>query len=430
MESAVGRFFYDDNDELESLRYLLSTALICSIIGGILATSILWFFSGSICKWFLGDTFNLWAFRIAIITVPLTAIYNQFIIVLRLMRKPWVFLLLNVSFVIISFILVILFIIYLEIGLQGYFLANLCTTLVCVIICFIYLKSFYRILFSRKHLKKMLKYSLPQLPSVVANWCMTSFNRFIMVGYLSRMDIGLFAIGSKVASIAMVIVSVFRMAWDPLAISIYKTDNAKEIYVKAFEAYGTVVVLGVALIGFFSKEILTILTTPEYYGASLLTSVLVLQFLAQGFTNIVGIGISIEKKTHILSYAMILALLILLICSYILIPIFGAMGAAWANVMGAWTAFVIVYLFAQRFYPVNYQIRLLLKWITFYLILITIGNLIVPVYLSHQSYIFVIKLIIFMVAGVFYSFFIVNKNWRDFLITKFSNYILNKSSNN
>ena len=102
------------------------------------------------------------------------------------------------------------------------------------------------------------------------------------------------------------------------------------------------------------EDLLILLTTPEFYLVANVIPILVLALL---FSNMYVFmpGIGIRKKTHLMFLISIVAVVINIFLNYLLIPIFGILGAALATVIAHFVAFLCFIFFSQKLYYVPHK---------------------------------------------------------------------------
>jgi len=108
-----------------------------------------------------------------------------------------------------------------------------------------------------------------------------------------------------------------------------------------------------ALLGLmiFSREILVLFTTPQYYRASSVIAVLGAAMLLSRM-YIFAPGLAIEKKTGYIAGISVVGAVISTVMNYLLIPVFGMMGAAAAILLGAAISFGLYMVYSQKLYHV------------------------------------------------------------------------------
>ncbi|EOC1645754.1 oligosaccharide flippase family protein, partial [Cronobacter sakazakii] len=113
-------------------------------------------------------------------------------------------------------------VIELKSGIKGYFFALLISYILSVTISLAILKKEFLIKKSHDDFKKIMEFSLPQLPGRIASVLAQYGNRFILYAIFTQSTIGLFALANKISALMMVGVSAFCMVWYPL---LYNENN-------------------------------------------------------------------------------------------------------------------------------------------------------------------------------------------------------------
>jgi O-antigen/teichoic acid export membrane protein len=216
------------------------------------------------------------------------------------------------------------------------------------------LKKSFRFCFSFKRLKEMLYFSTPLVISGIAVWGSLYIDRMMINYFLSIEEVGLYAIGLRVSSIALLAISGIQLSLTPL---IYKHYNQPDTPRQLDIIFRLVIFFSLIMflfLSFFSLDILKIMTTPEFYGASTLLIFLVPAFLLRSM-YIFSPGIAIAKKTHLIIWINVAGGLLNFLLNYWFIPLFGITGAAIATMISYASFFLAYMLIGQLFYPIPYQ---------------------------------------------------------------------------
>jgi len=193
----------------------------------------------------------------------------------------------------------------------------------------------------------LFKFGLPLVLGSVAFWGLIAIDKIFLRMFSTFEELGLYSVAVGIASIAVIFQTVFSTIWGPL---VYKW-SASNINYKLVEdvtdyVLGFVVFLLVACMGY-----------PLFYTLSEATVV----------------GINIKRKTYFSMLASCLALIVNILGNYILIPIYGAKGAATSTIVSFW-----FFLFFRTEFSnlVWYKFpRFKIYLLTFIIMLITIGFL-------------------------------------------------------
>jgi O-antigen/teichoic acid export membrane protein len=116
-----------------------------------------------------------------------------------------------------------------------------------------------------------------------------------------------------------------------------------------------VLVLLLAGLTSVSHDLVRLMTKPEFYGAGVIVPWIGLSVVLQGVYLLTSIGLNITKRTAYYPVATGAAALAAIGMSCLLVPRFGAMGAAWSNVVAYGVLAAVGMALSQRFYPISYE---------------------------------------------------------------------------
>ena len=120
--------------------------------------------------------------------------------------------------------------------------------------------------------------------------------------------------------------------------------------------YGVaVLVLLEAGLAAVAHDIVRLMTTPEFIDAANVIPWIGLGVTFQGIYLLTSIGLNITKNTHYYPMATGIAAGTSLVGNLLLVPRFGAIGAAWTNAASYAVLAGTAYVFSQRVYPVRHE---------------------------------------------------------------------------
>jgi O-antigen/teichoic acid export membrane protein len=400
LDNSAARWFFDTEDETERKKpiatwfwFQLFVSVIICLLFVILSTPV----SKIILKRPYPEFFIIPAVTIVSSILP-TIIWNW----LRFRRKVWMTVVLSTSSVLLTIGLNIVFTLILKMGIKGILLSVLISNTVYSIAALVLMKDWLSYhFFSKRLLKKMLHYSLPLLPTSVAFWILNSSASYFLQHYQTTREVGLFSIGSSIASAVNMVIGAFQMAWGPFAFSIMNKPEAKAVYSAVLTLYSVVACFTALIVAVFSKEALMLLTTPAYYSAYLVSGILAFNAIIYGYAYIGSMGITIAKKTGPLAIAIMIGSTITVVLYFILVPVLGKEGAALSILAGY--IFIPVYVFyrSQRIWPIPYRfIPSIIILLSAFLIFFVSNRL--PVY--STSYLILIKCILLL---IFFSIIVI-----------------------
>ena len=181
---------------------------------------------------------------------------NRILTLLRIQNRSWFFLLINVSNVLITLVANFIFVIYLNLGISGILLGTLLGSIFKWIPL---LPTSVRLLFegtfSLKVYKKCLKFGLPFLPASFFYIIMEISDRYFILIFSNASEVGIYSIGYKIGSIAMLIIIAFNLGWQPFYNRLGKSTND----IKTFSQIGSYFMFLI-----MSISVLIIIWTPIF----------------------------------------------------------------------------------------------------------------------------------------------------------------------
>lgn len=256
----------------------------------------------------------------------------------------------------------IYFVVARKMGVAGVLYAHLLGLFVIYIANHIYFQAYLLPKFSFAVLAKMLRYGLPLLPGALALLIMTSTDRILLAHFCTHHDLGLYAMGFRFAMILeLVLVNPFDQNWPTVHFTVAKEKNARTTFAKIFTYYllfGSFLCLILIL---SAKVLIHTITTPEFYNAYTVVPILVFAVFIRGMSSSLGVGIGISGKSEYYAIAVVIAAALNAGLNFLFIPRYGMIGAAVATLTSFVCLQIITFLFSCSLYPIQYEIKRILK---------------------------------------------------------------------
>jgi O-antigen/teichoic acid export membrane protein len=149
--------------------------------------------------------------------------------------------------------------------------------------------------------------------------------------------------------------SAFEYAWAPFYFETMKEPDAKRTF-SLVTTYGIMaLVLLAAGLSSVSADLVRLMTKPAFYEAARVVPWIGLGVLFQGVYLLTSIGLNITKQTRYYPVATAAAAGTSVVLNVLLIPQYGALGAAWSNTLAYAVLASVGFLLSRRFYPVDYE---------------------------------------------------------------------------
>ena len=417
LDNSVARWFFDNEDEKERKKpvaswfwFQFAVAVFVAIIFILLSSPL----SKLIVNKDLSQLFIIPSITIISSILP-TIIWNW----LRLQRKPWLTVGLSTASILLTITLNVVFTIVLKMGIKGILLAALVSNSVYSLVAIALMKDWLNWkYFSLDVLKKMLIYALPLLPTSLAFWILNSSSAYFLNAYWTKDEVGLYSIGSSIASAVSIVIGAFQMAWGPFAFSIMNKPEAKRVYSTVLTLYTLVATFTALTVALFSKEVLLIFTTSKYYPAYLVSGILSFNAIIYGFAYVGSIGSSIAKKTSPVAIAVLLGSVLTVVSYFLLVPHLGKEGAAISTLIGYTIIPIYVFYRSQKLWQIPYKffpaIIILCAALGLFIL-----NSVLPVYsMGYAIFIKLVLLFSFLVVALVTVYFNYKKEFNNLLQTR------------
>ncbi len=348
VSQGLARFYAAEKNRFLQIKYA-SSALWFTFGCHFIFSVVMFFFSGPLSVFVMGRENTQAEFQVGIAYIFLSAIFsliqNQFRWELRSKHYAAASLLFSFS----SAAAVVVFAYFLKMGLMGLLLGMLLGVLLAVIYGLWNLRGSFGFYFDYVCLKQMLIFSIPLVPSSLAVVSSVYIDRLMLNYLMSVDDVGIFGIGARLASIAGLLVVGFQGALTPLVYTYYQEPETPRQLASIFRYFSAASLLLCAFVSIFAKDILFLVTTPDYYSAaSVVVFLTPAILLAQMYIFAPGIGIA--KKNHIMVWVNVGGLLLGASLNWLFIPIFGIDGAALSTCISHFFVFSALMVFSQRYY--------------------------------------------------------------------------------
>lgn len=193
---------------------------------------------------------------------------------------------------------------------------------------------------------KLLAFGLPLLPASILAWAMSGIGQFGIRILSDYTQLGIYSGGLRIASVLLILQTVFNAMWAPMAYRWHEENVGVRRYQRlgelGFRALFLVFILLVVM-----KDLVVLLLGPKYAEVRSVYPFLIMVPILSIASEIVGIGISLTRKTSWMILITGLAVVFNISLNLALVPRYGAMGGAIATATG-YTAYFLGRLFVSN----------------------------------------------------------------------------------
>ncbi len=218
--------------------------------------------------------------------------------------------------------------------------------------------------------KQVLKYGFPFLPTFIVYWLFEGIDKMALRHYTSFHEIGLFTAAYKIVTILLILQTAFSTFWTPVAFEMYEksSDAAKEMFSRALTYMcAAFFICGAGMMLF--KDVVIILFEKSYRSASSIMPFLLLVPIMYTLSEVTVGGINYKNKTYWHLVIAIIAALANYLLNILLVPVFGAKGAAIATGISYIVFFYTRTIISNNLFPLKTNFTRLHISILFFLVI-------------------------------------------------------------
>jgi O-antigen/teichoic acid export membrane protein len=220
---------------------------------------------------------------------------------------------------------------------------------------------------------RLSRFGLPTLPLALAGWLTMNLDRIMIMNLLGPEAMGVYAVGIKIALILALVIGAIKLAWFPISLDAIQEEEGKKLIRNASCVYLGIGFSVAIIISFLAPFVMQIIAPPGYFGGHMIVGMLCLFFTFEGYLGISQLGLLKNKKTYLLTIFSVLGVSASATIIYLLIPSFGALGAAVGMLVGIIIRNVLSQIVSEIYYHVNFMSRAI--FLQFFLALFTIFNM-------------------------------------------------------
>lgn len=275
---------------------------------------------------------------------------------LQARQRPVLFVVVSLVKLLLQLGLNIVFVVVLGMKVMGVLTSTLLASLVVGGALTIYTFRQVGWTFSRSKAKVFFRFGYPFILMSFATFITTFSDRYFLNYFRDVTTVGLYALSYKFGFLLMMfpVRPIFNI-WMPQRFELVKKPDY-EALVNRFLSWFVIVTLGAALlIAVTVRDVLRIMAAPDFWEAFRIVPVIVLAYFFQACTDFFNFGIHYSGKTKHMAYGSWLAAIVIILLSFVLIPIAGGAGAAWATLIAFFVRLAYVYVASQRLYRIRFQ---------------------------------------------------------------------------
>lgn len=203
--------------------------------------------------------------------------------------------------------------------------------------------------------RPLVTFGLSYMALGIMNQGLRAVDKTIISTVIGIDAVGVYAVGFKIASIILIIESIFHMSWGPISMAIYKQSNSLETYNAALNLLALLMATSIFVLNVFSNTIISYAATVRFIEGGAIIWILGVGFCFQALAGITGIGIDLSKKSYYLLLSWFIGMALAAVLMYLLGRRIGITGVAIGFSVGMITEAIIRTNISTRIYPVKFK---------------------------------------------------------------------------
>lgn len=356
---------------------------------------VLILFRRIISIWLFNETDVVAVFVLAL-CLPLRILTRFAFLIIRMRERAKLYSLLNIIQKTLYIVFVLLFILLYSRSFKSIIFASTLSLLVVVIIQIILTNnlwfSFPR--FDKAFFMKLLSYAVPLIPTAFLTWAFNSIDKISLRIFSDYNELGIYSAAFRIIAVLTIIKTIFSTFWSPTAYRWHKEGFGHDKFLKVTR----LLLFGMSslyCLGIISRRLLYYLFDPVYFRSIDLLPFLFFMPIMYTISETTVLGIYFSRKTLYSLIISIISLAANTVGNIILVPLYGALGAAVSTGVS-----YIIFFWGKTLFSVRLGFRVDIK-----LIIITQVLLLLPAFLSlvskHIIMISVEVLVLFVIIVIF-----------------------------
>jgi O-antigen/teichoic acid export membrane protein len=363
IRQAVMRLYYlADSDEERNSVVSTASLLVVGIFGVVTLTGHLtapW-----ISDALLGPDEPVLLVRLMVTSFVLGAIGDIPAVYLQARQRSSALVLSNVVKLVISLSLNIYFVVYLRTGVPGIFYSTIIAQSIVGGSMAVLMFRETGVRFVAKQARALVSFGSPLIASQLGSFVLHFSDRYFLRFFHPLSVVGIYALSYKFAMfIAMAVDGPFHSIWSAKALEIAgrEGDDAPPILRSILLQYRVVVVTAALGASLFATDAIHLLLGEEFHSADRPVPLLALAIVFFCFRHVSQTGAMIAIRPGYIAAVTSGAAVTAILLNLLLIPRWGAMGAAAATAGAFGTEFLIMRALSERVYRIGLTVRAVLS---------------------------------------------------------------------
>ena len=352
---SVTRYYYAYDKPRDRRAVVGSAAILgCLLFGAATLLALPW--AGAVSAVVLGDQRHGGLVRLTLASLFLSSFIEIPLAYLRARQASGRVVIVGLARLALGLTLNILFLAVLRLGVAGVLYSGIITSALAAAYLATLTIRETGLVFSPSIARRLLAYGAPIVAADLGSFILHYSDRYFLRAYDSLATVGLYSLAYKFAMLLSVFIATpFAQIWAPKVLEIERAegDGGKAIVRRILAYYNVVLVAGALGVALLAGDAIRLMASPEFHAADRTIPVLALAMLFFGYRQVSYVGAAIRERSDLIAFGTVVGAMVALGANLLLIPRWGAMGAAWATLVAFAADFAVVMTCSERVYPLG-----------------------------------------------------------------------------
>ena len=305
-----------------------------------------------------GSGQNTILFQIASVNVALGALLMVPLSLARVEDRSVFFVGMNLVKLVLQVVAVLIFLVVMDLGVLGVFLATLLANLLVGVAATVWLYRRVRLSWTGRAAQNLFRYGFPLMLTKVATFATTFSDRYFLQAVADETAVGLYNLTYQFGFIlVMVGFAPIDQIWSPKRFEVAARTDADDVLSRGFILINVVLISVAVAISLFVYDLLRVMATPPFWSAAELVPLILIAYVLQSWASVQDIGILLAERTRYVAVANFVAAGVAVVGYLIFVPRYLQWGAASVTVVAFAVQFGLIYWFSQRLRRIRYRWR-------------------------------------------------------------------------
>lgn len=326
LDQSFVRFFYEVEEEERGK--LLQDCLYYPMFITIFSSLIIFIFRNQISIFILGKKEKV-IWLIIVFSIVALIIKSFAFLVVRMQQKGGLYSFFYILIKVVEFSFILLFFKIYGNDYKVILLATLFSTLITSLLMIVVERKIWRLVGKRKIEKKeLLNFSAPLVLTLALTWVFASSDKITIKIFSNLKELGLYSGAFRIVSVISVIQTGFTSFWTPFIYERYSKNPDDLVFYKKANDYLSLIFFLIGITILATRNIIIILLGEKYYDSLFIVPMLIFVPIMYLISETTMMGIGFKKKSKYFLYISIIVAIFNIVGNILLVPKYGAKGAA------------------------------------------------------------------------------------------------------